>query len=167
VFEKVGYFDLSFDACEDVEFNYRCAKAGFKSFISKDLSVYYYPRTSLRSLFRQMIRYGIGRFRLAHKHPGTLSISSLLPSFLTAGLPILGLFCFLRPVLLYLFAALSLAYACAILLFSLVLAFRNGWAYFIVLPPVYLAIHAGLGYGFLRELAFSTFKASMRFFGAK
>ncbi len=72
VFDKVGYFDISFDACEDVEFNYRCAQAGFRSFTSLKLAVYYYPRTSLPGLFRQMSRYGTGRFRLALKHPKTL-----------------------------------------------------------------------------------------------
>ena len=32
VFDKIGYVDESFDACEDVEFNYRVEKEGFKTF---------------------------------------------------------------------------------------------------------------------------------------
>ena len=60
VFEKIGYVDERFDAAEDVEFNYRCAKAGLRSFTSMKAAVYYYPRSSLGTLFRQMSRYGSG-----------------------------------------------------------------------------------------------------------
>ena len=65
VFDEVGYFDERFDACEDVEFNYRVHKSGRRSFTSLALAVYYYPRTGIRSLFKQMKRYGVGRMRLA------------------------------------------------------------------------------------------------------
>ncbi len=34
VFEKVGYFDENFDACEDYEFNTRCDKAGLKCYFA-------------------------------------------------------------------------------------------------------------------------------------
>ncbi len=151
VFDKVGYFDISFDACEDVEFNYRCAQAGFRSFTSLKLAVYYYPRTSLPGLFRQMSRYGTGRFRLALKHPKTLSITSLFPTLLILGIPLLGALSFFLPALIYLFGASSLAYFGAILSSSISLAARYGWNYLFILPAVYLVIHAGLGWGFLRE----------------
>jgi succinoglycan biosynthesis protein ExoA len=143
VFDRVGYFDLSFDACEDVEFNYRCARAGLRSFTSMKAAVYYYPRSSLRSLFQQMCRYGSGRFRLARKHPGTL---------LTAGMPLLGLLCFFWPFLLYPFLAASIAYVAALSLSSIVIARRHGWDYLPVLCLIYPAIHFGLGWGFIREI---------------
>src|SRR5204862_2547273 len=40
VFERVGYFDESFDACEDVELNHRAARAG--------LTCYFTPRVAVR-----------------------------------------------------------------------------------------------------------------------
>ena len=54
VFERVGYFDESFDACEDVEFNTRVDKAGLKSFISPKLTVEYAARRSIFALFTQL-----------------------------------------------------------------------------------------------------------------
>ena len=54
VFDKVGYFDEEFDACEDVDFNYRVHKAGLKALISPKLKVCYYPRSSLGGLFKQL-----------------------------------------------------------------------------------------------------------------
>lgn len=158
VFQKVGYFDPSFDACEDVEFNYRCARAGFRSFTSMKLAVYYYPRSSLRALFRQLCRYGKGRFRLALKHPGTLSIGTLLPAVLTAGLPLLGMLGLVWPLPRLFFLAALAGYGNIIIVSSIVVAARNGWRYFPVLPGIYLAIHAGLGWGFLHEM----FMAALR-----
>jgi succinoglycan biosynthesis protein ExoA len=155
VFERVGFFDLAFDACEDVEFNYRCSVAGFRSYTSMKLAIYYYPRTGIRSLFRQMSRYGTGRFRLARKHPGTLSLTTLLPSMMLLIPPlmiVLGLTC---PVLVCPCMIPVIAYLTAILLFSARLAVRHGWTYFFALPAVYLTLHTGLGWGFLREFSIS------------
>ena len=157
VFEKVGYFDLSFDACEDVEFNHRCAKAGFRSFTSMQLAVYYYPRTSFRGLFRQMRRYGVGRFRLAQKHRETLSIASLFPALLVLCFPLLVFFGFVWPVLAYPFAAAILAYLIAVLFSSVVVAARHGPAYLFALPAIYAVIHTGLGWGFIREMILRMF----------
>ena len=155
VFEKVGYFDLCFDACEDVDFNYRCSKAGLRSYISMDLAVYYYPRASLSSLFRQMARYGAGRYRLALKHPATLSIGTMIPFLMTVGLPLLGLLGLLWPVLLYPFGFLALAYVFGVLLFSTALSIRHGWAFLPAFCVIFPAIHLGLGWGFLRQLCVS------------
>ncbi len=152
VLEKVGPFDERFDACEDVEFNHRVSKNGFGSFTSLKLAVYYYPRESLRQLFGQMARYGEGRFRLACKHPDTLSPGSLVPFLLTVGFPLLAVLAFLHPVLRYLFLAAVGLYALLVLPTSLVVAARHGWSFFFVLPPIYLAVHTGLGYGFLKEM---------------
>lgn len=79
VFEQVGYFDEVFDAAEDVEFHYRLNQAGIEAYTSADLTIYSYPRDSLRGLFRQMTRYGIGRARLIQKHPKSFTKETLIP----------------------------------------------------------------------------------------
>ena len=60
VFERIGYFDETFDACEDVEFNTRLAASGGRCYFAPELAVHYHPRASLLGLFRQMVRYGRG-----------------------------------------------------------------------------------------------------------
>ena len=67
VFEAIGRYDESFDACEDVEFNTRVREAGMTAYTDPALAVYYEPRSSLKALFLQMSRYGRGRVRLARK----------------------------------------------------------------------------------------------------
>src|SRR5207244_2168104 len=54
VFERVGWFDETFDACEDVEFNHRVAKAGLRCWLTPRVQVRYQPRGSLGELFVQM-----------------------------------------------------------------------------------------------------------------
>ena len=48
VFAQVGNFDENFDACEDVEFNHRLARAGMRCFFTPRVAVRYYPRSTLR-----------------------------------------------------------------------------------------------------------------------
>lgn len=152
ILDKVGNFDDRFDACEDVEFNYRVARAGYRSFTSKALAVYYYPRESLRGLFKQLKRYGVGRFRLARKHPGTLSLGTLIPPCFVAGTILLAMLSLLSTMAGLIFAALAGAYLGVTLLVSLVAAAKHGWGYFAVLPPIFWTIHWALGWGFLTEL---------------
>jgi GT2 family glycosyltransferase len=162
VFDKVGYFDPSFDACEDVEFNHRCEEAGFHSYTSMDLTVCYYPRSSLYALFRQMMRYGMGRYRLACKHPQTLSLTTLFPSFLVVGLILPTILGVAWPPFFFLSGGLAALYLGIVLACSFALARRHGWAYFFVLPGVYWALHLGLGWGFLREMGTSLLRKVLR-----
>ncbi|PQP34305.1 glycosyltransferase family 2 protein, partial [Desulfobacteraceae bacterium SEEP-SAG9] len=103
IFEKIGYVDESFDACEDVEFNYRVEKAGFKSFFSPKIAVYYYPRKNLKGLFKQLVRYGEGRAWLIYKHPEMISYSVFLPMFFVIGIFIGPLFGLISRAFIYLY----------------------------------------------------------------
>ncbi|MEW5794952.1 MAG: glycosyltransferase family 2 protein [Candidatus Zixiibacteriota bacterium] len=152
VFEKVGYFDETFDASEDYEFNYRVAQAGFKAFTSLKLAVYYYPRNSIAGLFRQMARYGTGRMRLARKHPATLGIGTLIPPLFALGLVVLPLVALWLSAFWYVFAVLYGLYVAAVLVSSMAIALRHGIVHLVLAPPIFLTIHLGLGCGFLQEL---------------
>jgi succinoglycan biosynthesis protein ExoA len=85
VFEKVGYFDESFDACEDVEMNTRIDAAGLKCYFDPAIAVRYAPRKTLSGLSVQMNRYGRGRVRLWRKHRHTGSLKSFAPGFFYSG----------------------------------------------------------------------------------
>ena len=151
VFEKVGYFNEAFDAAEDVEFNYRIGRAGFKSFTSPLLAVYYYPRTGLKSLFRQLTRYGVGRFRFLREHREAISSGALIPPLYylgLVGLIVAALFInTIRPILV----AYAGIYVIGILIGSLNESIRHGFEYLCVLPAIYICIHGGLAWGFISE----------------
>ena len=157
VFDRVGYVDESFDACEDVEFNYRIEKSGLKCYMSPQLAVKYFPRENLRALFVQMTRYGRGRYRLHKKHPETLSPAGIAPLLLT-----LGAISWLPFVLAY--RPLGWVYGILYGLYfgSLVFCSRKSSKKAhvkspIYLVPIFLAIHFGLGWGLLAEMGSDLF----------
>jgi succinoglycan biosynthesis protein ExoA len=153
VFETVGLFDESFDACEDVEFNHRVDRAGLRCYFTPRVAVRYCPRESLGGLFRQLVRYGRGRVRLLRKHPDTLSFGTLIPLLfvlgLIAGLPLSVALPWFRMAYL---AGLSL-YAAAVVLGSLSIGLSRGnRALLPRLPLVFATIHFSSGLGMLWEL---------------
>lgn len=152
VFEIVGYVDESFDACEDVEFNYRVHKAGIKSYMSPALTVRYYPRENARALFKQMVRYGRGRRRLLSKHPETFSISGILPALIAITVLVLPFVAWLYPPGLWqVLGPLYAAYILVIAMQSIALSLRHGTKYFSGLMTAYVTIHFGLGLGFISK----------------
>ena len=150
VFRRVGVFDPAFDACEDVEFNWRVAAAGLTCWTSPRLAVAYEPRRTLGALARQMHRYGVGRARLHRKHPDARSIEALVPSVFVLGLPLLLAAPWLPGPWGLLAAAPYLLYALLSVVASVATAARHGWGLLPWLPIVFLVIHVGLGVGYLQ-----------------
>jgi len=152
VFETVGYFDESFDACEDYEFNHRTDLAGLRCYFTPEVAVRYVPRGSLLSLFRQLIRYGRGRIRLLRKHPGSASISTFIPAAFVLGLA-LGLpLSFISPWLAAGYVGTLLLYIAIVLSCSLQVALRSANLHLLAwLPLVFPVVHVGAGVGLLIE----------------
>ncbi len=152
VFEKIGEFDEQFDACEDVEFNTRVDKAGLKAMISPKLTVEYAARTSLRRLFRQLYRYGYGRWLLFRKHPSTLGIGTLIPVLFVLGLfalPFTWLVSLKAGLIVSVPYVFYLIAACAV---SLGIARKNRRSLIFILPFIFFTIHFAFGIGFIVAL---------------
>jgi succinoglycan biosynthesis protein ExoA len=79
IFERVGMFDPRAITNEDAELNQRIVEAGGRVYLSRDIVVHYYPRSSMRSLARQYFKYGQGRARTLLKHGRFLSWRPALP----------------------------------------------------------------------------------------
>lgn len=153
VFDAVGTFDETFDACEDVEFNHRLSRAGLTCFFTPRVAVHYYPRSTLRGLFKQMARYGRGRVRLLRKYPETFSIPGFLPAAFLLGVGAGPLLAWLSPWFGLIYAAVLLLYASIVGLVSVQSAVRAKDARLLTwLPLVLGTIHAGAGFGLLQEL---------------
>lgn len=151
VFDTVGYYDETFDAAEDFEYNFRIFKRGLVSYTSPHLKIHYKARTSWWALWRQMLRYGRGRFRLVKKHTDAFSFSQIIPSVFALWIFVGGALSLVLPGFLFLYGCSLAAYASLVLYFAVVLARRNGVRHFLIAPTVYLGIHLGLGFGFLLE----------------
>ena len=152
VFNQVGYFDESFDACEDVELNHRVDKADLSCLFTPKIAVRYEPRSSLRGLFRQLVRYGRGRIRLLRKHRETFSLPALVPALFLIGL-VVGLpLSFVAAPFAWIYLGVLALYAFAVGAVSLGLAaFTQDLRVLPWLPPVFLTIHMACGWGVIRE----------------
>ena len=158
VFKDVGYFDENFDAAEDVDFNYRVGRAGYKSFTSLKLAVYYYPRGNIKGLFRQMVRYGVGRFDLFKKHRiGATSGATMLALYFTLFFGLIFSSLIYSP-LAPITAIYIGSYVAIVLAGSVWVAAKNEFAQFPFLPIIYFTIHFGLAYGFLKKAVSSIFR---------
>lgn len=151
VFDQIGVFDESFDACEDVEFNYRVHKAGLRSYLSTSLAVVYRPRATPSALFKQLFRYGRGRFRFVLKHPGAASVMQLIPAAFVSWLIVGAAASFASSLAAKLYLASLVAYGVVVLWYSAGLGIRHGIRELAVAPLVYALLHTGLGSGFLAE----------------
>lgn len=153
VFEQIGYFDETLDACEDVDFNHRIKKAKLRSWISPKLKVQYYPRNSLSGLWKQMARYGAGRYLFSKKY-GEYPITSLLA-------PIgFAVFAFFGTLTILgadgpdeAFGNFFNIYVLIVGITTVILSLRVKQPEFIFsLPVIYPVIHFGLGFGYIKEM---------------
>jgi glycosyltransferase involved in cell wall biosynthesis len=154
VFEKAGFFDENFDAAEDLEFNYRVGASGFTSFSSMKVAVYYYPRDDFKSLFKQMMRYGIGRFRFFKKHKKDYGSGAALLAISLVTMLILSILSLFSALAAGFWIICILTYLIASVLGSLSALRENNVKTALYLPMIYPVIHAGLALGFLKA-AFS------------
>jgi succinoglycan biosynthesis protein ExoA len=163
VFDLVGPFDESFDACEDVELNHRIDRAGLSCYFTPKIRVRYFPRSSLQGLFHQMVRYGRGRVKLLRKHPETFSVGGFVPAAWLIGLalgPIAGLawlplwWVYGGAIALYLALVGTTASAIA-------LGRRRLWM-LARLPLVFVTVHLGSGWGVLSELLLPRTRSEVR-----
>jgi cellulose synthase/poly-beta-1,6-N-acetylglucosamine synthase-like glycosyltransferase len=151
--EKVGRFDPAFWCGQDYELDIRLRKAGFKILYTPKTKVYHFKRDSVRSLWRQMYRYGIARAKMVKKHPETLRFFHLLgPAFILGGVLIV-LLTLLQLLPLWVILCLFLAYV----LMSLVSTLQITRKPSVVVSSIlfYLLIHVGYGAGFLRGIIYS------------
>jgi succinoglycan biosynthesis protein ExoA len=153
VFDKIGEFDENFDACEDVEFNTRIDKAGLRAIISPKLTIEYAARTTLRGLFRQLYRYGYGRWQLFRKHQSTLGVGTLIPVLFVLGLfalPFAWLVSLKAGLIVSVPYVIYLITTCAI---SLGIARKNRKSLMFILPFIFFTIHFAFGLGFIAAVA--------------
>jgi succinoglycan biosynthesis protein ExoA len=150
-------YDEAFDACEDVELNHRVWQSGMKSYISPRLTIRYAPRADLKGLFKQMTRYGQGRFKLMAKHRDAMSLSQFVPPAFVAWMLLTALLSSFTVLGRWAFLGTLAVYFGAVFLSSVALAAKHGIRFLWGGPAIYATIHVGLGVGFWKGL-FSGYK---------
>ncbi len=144
--------------CEDTDFNHQIIKKGYVLLKHPKAIVYMYRRKNLSQFFRQMVRYGEGRAKLAVKYKETLNLQHLIPvltilyllftifSLITFTLNIINIYSLtviLIPIIIYIITDLSYTIRIIMKYQSL-----NHIYAFLIFP----AEHLGYGFGFLKGL---------------
>lgn len=79
-FRALGGYDVGFIANEDAEYDLRLIRQGGKIWLNADLRIGYFPRRSVRSLWRQYWNYGVGRAQTCLKHRIRPGVRQLIPA---------------------------------------------------------------------------------------
>lgn len=79
LFMTVGGYDEGFAANEDAELDRRLLAAGGRIWLEPAAAITYFPRRSMRLLFRQYRSYGKGRARNLKRHPAPVKLRQILP----------------------------------------------------------------------------------------
>lgn len=149
--EKIGMFDEELVRNQDDELNLRLTRSGYRVWQSPKIKSWYYPRASIKALFKQYMQYGYWKVRVIQKHRLPASPRHLVPGgFVFSLIALMALSPFYGPALWFLIGLASL-YAFANILATIVTCRKPGLSKFIpVMPFVFAAYHFGYGYGFLR-----------------
>jgi len=141
---SLGGVDEKFDAAEDLEFNIRVSGKGIKAHHHRDFALEYAPRESLKSLFRQLYRYGFGRGLIAKKSPKHFSFLSFTLALFSISLVVLP---FIN-LTLWGFITGGWIFACGI---DAIIAGKS--KYWISVMFTLMIIHLAAGIGYINGLA--------------
>ena len=144
----VGSFDPDFWCGQDAELDLRLLKKGYKILYTPKTKVYHFKRSTIKSLFKQMYRYGIARVNMIKKHPDTLKIFHLFGAGFILGIIAILILTLLSIVPVWFPFFLAVAYLLASFASSLRVSKKP--VVVAVSPLFYFLVHAGYGIGFLR-----------------
>ena len=152
VFEKIGLYDEGAHYGEDDELNYRLVQSGGKILLTPAIKSHYFPRRSLRALWRQYFNYGRGKVRTIKKHRRPPSWAHLAPSAFV--LAILGSLAFwnVAPCSKWVLLGVATSYLVAVTAATAGIAVRRGWRFAPLMPLVFFTMHASYAIGFLAGL---------------
>ena len=80
LFRALKGYDQDQSANEDAEFDVRLARAGGKIWLTRAVTLIYYPRTGAGALYRQYANYGRGRALTILRHRTKPKLRQLLPA---------------------------------------------------------------------------------------
>jgi hypothetical protein len=147
-FEQIGLFDERLVRNQDIEFNHRLRQLGGKIFLLPELRLSYLARSSLGSFVFQNFRNGYWNVLTERLKPGSMSWRHFIPLLFILGM-LLGLAFLGTPTGRLGLGMLLGLYGLAAGGSALVVAQREGFRHFWLLPWVFLILHLSYGAGSL------------------
>ena len=90
VYEELhGFSSMRFG--EDIDFSLRICERGYSCRLIPEAWVYHKRRTDFKKFFKQVFNSGIARINLYKRHPQSLKIVHIFPTFFTLGVLLFGI----------------------------------------------------------------------------
>lgn len=148
--ENIGLFDEELVRNQDDELNLRLSKAGSLIWQSPRIHSRYYPRPSIRALFRQYVQYGYWKVLVIQKHRLPASLRHLVPGCFVASLLALLIFSPFSTLSAIFFLALFSFYWATNCIASAATCLETSKLRFLpVMPLIFASFHFGYGWGSL------------------
>jgi succinoglycan biosynthesis protein ExoA len=152
VFEEVGAFDSQLERNQDIDFNARLGKAGYKQLIIPEVQTYYHAPGSWRKIVRQNYMNGYWNTKMLDKMVATLSWRHFIPLMFVFSILLLAVGALISVKILYLLFGIIMLYAVAACVATVVVAYRSRRAAAALLPFLFPAMHLSYGFGSLAGL---------------
>lgn len=153
ILEEVMPFDENLLTAEDVELNYRLIKRGYRILDVPDVCVWHYRRPTIKSFFRQIYRFAIGRLQIGKRNFHFLNLLHIAVGLFVPFIIFLLVISYLvnLPMLMYF---LGFIIAISTFLTATALIKRTSLGCAILMPVVAIICILSWSLGFLRELIF-------------
>ena len=153
VIEKVGGFDESLFAGEDIELSYKIRKAGYLLKYEPRAIVWHKRRNTLSGFSKQILTRGYTRIELARRHIGLLEPAYALPLFMIVGFVALTGLSFLTQFSSRILLTIVALYLSVIIISGVCGTIKIKDARALIVLPFILSIqHLMYGLGLLRAL---------------
>ncbi len=154
VFETIGLWDPGAITNEDAELNQRILDSGGQIYLSRDIIVHYFPRSSFKTLAKQYYKYGRGRARTLLKLGTVPTLRPFGPFLMVSGAAAMLLFPPAWPLVPAAFATYALITGAEAVRLTTraklgVAAIPSVWAMF---PTLHVSHGVGVAAGFIKYL---------------
>lgn len=144
-FRRAGGYCEAMSHNEDAELDHRINGIGGKIWLDPASAITYFPRSSVRALWRQYFGYGRGRAQTVRRHKMRLKLRQVLP-LAVPGAIILAV---LSP-LHFVFALPLASWAALVLAAGVIVGLRSGLSCALASGVAAMVMHAAWGFGFIR-----------------
>lgn len=147
IFEWLGNFDPSLFRNQDIEFNARVRRAGYKMLLINSTHTSYGAPSSVNALVKQCFNNGYWNTKILNKMIGVLSWRHFVPGLMVASLLVLSVLSLVWSKGLILLMTLLGTYWLAAVVASVMMFLREKSFVGLFLPPIFTAMHISYGFG--------------------
>jgi len=150
VFDKIGMFDEDLFRNQDDELNGRLVKNSGTIYLLPEVSITYYPRSTIKGVWRMFYQYGLFKPMVALKLGKPATLRQLIPPLFVVFLVSFLAGSFMNPVLFEIFLYVFGLYLLIDIIVTLRICFRDhSFLQALVIPWLFFLIHLSYGCGYL------------------